>query len=806
MPTSATTDPNDLNPADEYHGQLGGCAATMMLHEDGSGDVNDIYKLDAAGCAPYIGRITCENDVGAALKVVRNKFADIEAIARVPAGAWNLIASGDSTAPFVTSGTFVIVHNDGASLGDNIQCRLQSPEHYCFGFPYEIGKGYLDYTHLREAGAELDTVSVASSIFPGCAGSRTEAEALNADADAGGCACVPEAQDKTPNNGIFAPFIPKGTEGDFASINPNGVFDQTITISTACSGHQPLEVDDQFGMFKLVGFADSNDRTSITCGACIDDPNSKKVCQGPGFDGSDTQSLVSRTICDLETQLKEDEFTCPTAAGQAEQSTPGECYCGTVRGVGSSPQQYCLFHKGSFGALSGNWKEVKANVGAPATLTDVPNLSFTTEAVADQTPCCEHYWETCAILQASGTAVLPRSGEYDWLATTPTDNMVEALRNIGVDTDGGAFRVSNPEDAGHAHVDRGEECAVSISPTLGIGDVSLVLRDTTAFDLNPIDPVIITSCYFDNVIPLYCDDGFHTYVTSADQKFCCSGVLLDADTSNLNSLTCLAPSTATTTTTTTTTTTSVEPTTNHGDVTTTDPGFIAGTIASTTPATPAPLLFHDAAVKSSKGGKGISSKGGKSGKGGKGGKSGVVSTTVPSTTFPFQGKSGKSSKGNNGTSGKGGKGGTGGGGGADNGGDGTITHISGLILSGALDSTTTSEETSAPPASTHWCTGLFVKKCKANRVHCSYNPSTKVCSERTNASSVAGCTATKKSDCTADDTCKWHGKDNYCYSVATTSTAPSSMGCVTNTKQGACVAVDGCRWDGSGNFCYEEDA
>jgi hypothetical protein len=545
MPSTATTDPTDLTG--DFHGELGGCAATMLVQNTGTPadpgpDFNDIYKLDATGCAPYIGRITCENDLGAALKVVRNKFADIEDIARVPASAWNLIASGDSTAPFVTNGAFVIVHNDGAPLGDNIQCRLQSPEHYCFGFPYEAANGdgerYLDYTHLREAGAELDIVSGASSIFPGCAGSRTEAEALNAEADAGGCACVPEVQTLSPNDGIFAFLgIPKGTEGNFATINPTGVFDQTITISTACSGTQPLEVDDQFGMFKLVGFADGADRTSIACGACIDDPNSKKVCQGPGFDGSDTQSIVGRTVCDLETELTEDEFICPTAAGQAGQSAPVDCYCGTVSGVGSSPQQYCLFNKGTFRALSGNWQEVTFT-GTVESLSPVPDLTdISTDAVADQKPCCEHYWDTCAILQDSGTNLVPRGGEYDWLASTPTDNMVEALRNMGVDTDGGVFRTSDP--ATDSSVARGEECAASISPTLGLGDVSLVIRDTTDFDLNPADPVNIIPCFFDEVIPLYCDD-IDTYVTSTNQKFCCSGVLLDSSTDNLNSAACLA--------------------------------------------------------------------------------------------------------------------------------------------------------------------------------------------------------------------------------------------------------------------------
>ena len=522
----------------------GKCHATMQrLKQDppnAADDLNDLWTVEHEGCDPFAARLVCTNDAGIELETQTNQFNQVKRIAKVPSKAWNILGPKDSESQYIVDGSYVIVHNNGAGLGDKVTCRIQSPEHYCFAFAHGDldlpdgctpgadcvveGDGVVGYEKFTHLSASVDPTgreqkAEASSIFHGCAASRTDADQLV------GCACLPETQTAQGNDGSlnFPPFnLAKGDEGNFATDNPEGAFDQTIEIDISCQagGSKTLNIDDMFGMFKLVGFSSEDGRNDMECDACPCNPDSRKVCQGPAPDASDTFTLAGRHICDLEKPLTQNAFEC---AGNGCVDTPSEdCTCGTVTGEGSDPQDYCLFAGGSFGALEGDWKAVVS----PTVFIDLPaEYSVDTEAVADNVPCCDHYWYTCAILQDAGTSGIPRTGNWDYLATTPEGNILAALGEMGVDfSKTGTIDHDTPTD-------KGNQCQVQVDPILGLGDVSLVLFTSP-----------VTTCFNGGVIDLYCDaeEGYRTSINPDARKFCCLQPfgLLDSATADLSVTEC----------------------------------------------------------------------------------------------------------------------------------------------------------------------------------------------------------------------------------------------------------------------------
>ena len=505
------------------------CYATMLNLKKPdpfqSTDVNDIYEIEYEGCAPFAAHLECTNEAGVVLQTKHNQFQSLKDIAGVPGTAWNTLGPADSTTPYITDGAYVIVHNNGAALGDQVTCRIKSPEHYCFAFPYDTE--YLKYTHLDTT---APFYAQASTIFPGCAASRAEADTME------GCACVPEVQTEPQQNGDTCNAficIPKGDEGNFETLNPAGAFDQTIQIDTACEagGSKTLNIDDRFGMFKLIGFQKADGGNDLECDACPCNANNRKVCQGPSFDAFDTQSLVSKNVCDLEAPVAQNRFKCE-GNGCVDQASE-ECTCGTVPGIGAKAQDYCMFAEGTLSPFLGAWEEFVDGAYVP-----VPAMNTDTAAVANNMPCCDHYWYTCAILQDSGDATTPRTGDFDFLGTTAEGNILAALENIGVDMD-----VVTQLDFG-TPVDRGTACQVQIDPSQGFGDSSLVVIDEST------NPAGVSSCYVDGTIDLYCNvpDTYVTSPLSADpqRKFCCLEPvgLLDAVTADLSVAECALPTSA----------------------------------------------------------------------------------------------------------------------------------------------------------------------------------------------------------------------------------------------------------------------
>lgn len=526
--------------------------ADKRCHATHLGPDESIWLMEHEGCAPWASRLVCTNDANEVLQTTHSRFSSLQNVLSVDTQHWNNLP-GSSSAPYIVDGGYVVVHNNGLPLGDKVTCEIQSPEHYCFAFAHD-GDNVLPYTHLVDLSDDAadppvfpgrpitDLWATATSVFPGCASSRTDAAALD------GCICVPESQTdlgelgtgfasgspypcgSDPGGFAVDPFCDlqgvEGATGTFADINSDGAFGQKIEIDTSCQagGSKTLNIDDRFGMFKLVGFANDDGRNDMECDACPCNDQSRKVCQGPRTDASDTDSLEFRTICFMEKTNAANEFECKGDGCVA--SDPVECICGTAPGKGAKAQEYCLFADGEFNGLFADFKSRDASLffSRNGPFEDVGAFEgglVDTDPVADSTPCCDHYWYTCAILQdvGSSTSSTPRTGNFDYLAAgvSPADTAVEnlkaALENIGVDmVETEVIDIDGTVDD--------DTCQVMLDADFGLQSDSNFILQRPLPGTQEGDPGSneVVSCYVDGTIELYCNEpGTYLVDFNSDQ-------------------------------------------------------------------------------------------------------------------------------------------------------------------------------------------------------------------------------------------------------------------------------------------------
>eukprot|EP00039_Didymoeca_costata_P030946 m.32318 g.32318 ORF g.32318 m.32318 type:complete len:976 (-) comp8398_c0_seq1:2694-5621(-) len=224
----------------------GGCTGALLFLSDTSDlcTFSGLCNLETTGCVPWGADLTCTSADG----------SETYETATFEYGALNdfdgVTEPKESTAPYITDGSLVIVHNKGAPLANQVTCTMRSATDLCFG--YSVGT----------TGAVVHTAGCADTV---------------AESKGSLCACW-------PNDAL-------------SDLNPHLNFSQTISVNTGCDGGTNLTIGDSFGMFEFVGFLDDTGRSDVQCGSCISNPAVNDVCVGPRFDGSFDSS---QTICHSE--------------------------------------------------------------------------------------------------------------------------------------------------------------------------------------------------------------------------------------------------------------------------------------------------------------------------------------------------------------------------------------------------------------------------------------------------------------------------------------------------------------------------
>lgn len=162
--------------------------------------------------------------------------------------------------------------------------QIRSPKRICFGYVRQPYDGV--------------TIAVGNA---GCAEDVAAANDPALFSDEAGCMCQ------------------GGDEGLLSNTNPTQVFSQTVSFDSSCTG-QPLRIGDEFGMFELVGFQDSNGRNDVACGTCPSDPKRNEVCVGPRFDT--IGFFPDQNICGIETDVStQTQCAEPTTTTTATTTT-----------------------------------------------------------------------------------------------------------------------------------------------------------------------------------------------------------------------------------------------------------------------------------------------------------------------------------------------------------------------------------------------------------------------------------------------------------------------------------------------------